>query len=118
MANEALVANKEAQVVTNVLLLMSGISPPSVARGPRRSRGLDNRNNMKKSIWTIGENETKGGYQTLRTVVWIERWIEVSAIRSGSVTRISGTTISGRMGMGNGHSRWNRLTAAFEENCE
>src|SRR5690349_2224333 len=50
MANEALVANKEAPVVTNVLLLMSGINPPSVASWSSPGHvGLDNRNSMKKS---------------------------------------------------------------------
>ena len=60
MANEALVANKEAPVVTNVLLLMSGISPPSVARDPRRSRGLDNRNNMKKPNGLSEKRDERG----------------------------------------------------------
>ena len=57
-------------------------------------------------------------YQILRTVVWIERWIEVSVICGGVVVRISRTDVSGSRGIGNAHSRWNVLTVALAENCE
>lgn len=42
------------------------------------------------------ERKTERGYQTLRIVVWIERWMGVLVLRGELVIRTSGTNVSGR----------------------
>jgi hypothetical protein len=53
---------------------------------------VDDQNDMRMAIAL--QHRTKWEeYQILRTVVWIEKWMEVSALRGGSVTSTSGTNV-------------------------
>ncbi len=64
------------------------------------------------------QNAKQEGDQILKTVVWIERWMGVSVLRGGVVTRTSGTKVSGRRETGHTLARWNVAAVLVEETCE